>query len=49
MEKPKIDPHKYAQLLFDEDETQSSGGRIAFTTNTAGATEHLEVEKTTFT
>lgn len=45
IEKPKIDPHKYALLLFDKGETPFSGGRIAFIANTAGATEHLQVEK----
>ena len=45
IENPEIDPHKYAQLLFDKGETRFSGGTIAFMTNTAGATEHLQVEK----
>lgn len=41
IENPEINPHKYAQMIFDKGAKMiQNGGRIPFTTNGAGATGH---------
>lgn len=45
MESPKIDPHKYCQLIFDERAKALNGANIVFSTNGAKTTGYPHSKK----